>query len=235
MERWGEAVRVLEDLYTWQTDEATFWKVEWAKFELRRVQRPDYYCILGVPKEATQAEIRAAFRRRSAEQHPDKQLQRNASVDLEEAKAQFQLLAEAFEILGTDVKRDFYDRGYDAPGIRECIQVRKRAVGQRPCACCGEDEAGALSSDGRWLCHGCLGRPAAGAAPSGGLGCQAAAAAPASRPAAARPAPATPAGRGAGIASRGPSPWPKECQPLPCPSAPVLQLLARPLTFEVVD
>ena len=65
LERWQEAVSVLEALHAWKKDEDVFWKVEWAKFEVRRVARPDYYAILGVPRTATAAEVKSAYRRRS--------------------------------------------------------------------------------------------------------------------------------------------------------------------------
>ena len=75
-----------------------------------------------------------------------------------QARDEFQMLGEAFEILGMQAKRDYYDKGYDAQGIRECLQVRKRFGGQAPCASCGEDEAGKAGSDGRWFCNVCWDR-----------------------------------------------------------------------------
>lgn len=154
LERWADAVTVLEALHAWKKDEDIFWKVEWAKFEVRRVQRPDYYAILGIPRTATQAEVKAAYRKMSVEMHPDKQM-RDPTVDPDEARAKFQAVGEAFEFLGNEAKRDFYDRGYDAQGIRECLQVRKRFAGQAPCSKCGEDEAGKIGSDGSWYCNFC--------------------------------------------------------------------------------
>jgi len=155
LERWDEAVQVLEGLHAWKTDDESFWKVEWAKFEVRRVKRPDYYKILGVANTATQAELKAAYRKQSVELHPDKQLQRDPGIDLDAARDRFTLLGEAYEIVGTPAKRDYYDKGYDAQGIRECLQVRKRFQGQAPCSACGEDEPGKLGADMKWYCNSC--------------------------------------------------------------------------------
>eukprot|EP00931_Biecheleriopsis_adriatica_P056877 TRINITY_DN33734_c0_g1_i1.p1 TRINITY_DN33734_c0_g1~~TRINITY_DN33734_c0_g1_i1.p1 ORF type:complete len:501 (+),score=133.83 TRINITY_DN33734_c0_g1_i1:145-1503(+) len=158
LERWDEAVSVLEALYAWKRDEDIFWKVEWAKFEVRRVRRPDYYAVLGIQRTATQAEVKSAYRKMSIAMHPDKQLQQNPFADEVEAREKFQMIGEAFEILGTEAKREYYDKGYDAQGIRECLQVRKRFAGQAPCSQCGEDESGRLGSDLKWYCSLCWDR-----------------------------------------------------------------------------
>jgi len=139
-------------------DDESFWKVEWAKFEVRRVKRPDYYKILGVEGTATQAELKASYRKLSVELHPDKQLQRDPGIDLDAARDRFTLLGEAYEIVGTPAKREYYDKGYDAQGIRECLQVRKRFQGQAPCSSCGEDESGKLGADMKWYCNICWDR-----------------------------------------------------------------------------
>lgn len=160
LERWDEAVKVLEVLHASQGDEASFWKMEWAKFEQRRVVRPDYYAVLGVAPDATHADIRVAYKRRSAEVHPDKQMQRGGAEeafgDGDGVQAGFQLVAEAFEIVGTPEKRVYFDKGYDAPGIRECLLVRRRAAGRLPCSLCGEEELGRQARDGTWHCNACL-------------------------------------------------------------------------------
>lgn len=62
-----------------------------------------YYAILGVQPSATAALIRAAYRVRAMELHPD----RNADA---EATAQTQKLNEAYEVLGNETTRAAYDR-----------------------------------------------------------------------------------------------------------------------------
>lgn len=63
----------------------------------------DYYEILGVPRNATQEEIKKAFRKKAAEYHPD----RNKSPD---APEKFKKINEAFQVLSDPKKREFYDR-----------------------------------------------------------------------------------------------------------------------------
>lgn len=152
---WEDAVRVLEALYAWDKRSDIFWKVEWAKFEVRRVKRPKYYDILGLQPTCTLSEIKRAYHRMSVENHPDKVLQRGPSTDMRHADEKFKMIAESFEFLADPVKKELYDKGYDAEGIREVLAVRKRAAGQAPCSQCGEDESGKLGSDGNWYCLRC--------------------------------------------------------------------------------
>jgi molecular chaperone DnaJ len=68
----------------------------------RRVRDP--YELLGVDRQATTAEIKAAFRRLAAQTHPDK------NPDDPHAQARFQELNEASQILGDPQKRAAFDR-----------------------------------------------------------------------------------------------------------------------------
>ena len=65
----------------------------------------DYYAILGVPRTATDAEIKKEYRKLALKYHPDK----NAGDKV--AEEQFKKIAEAYGILGDPEKR----RKYDAP------------------------------------------------------------------------------------------------------------------------
>ncbi len=64
----------------------------------------DYYKILGVSKDIPQNEIKAAYRKRSKQFHPD------LHPDDPKAKAKFQLLNEAYEVLNDPDKRAKYDK-----------------------------------------------------------------------------------------------------------------------------
>ncbi|XP_040266873.1 dnaJ homolog subfamily B member 9 [Bufo bufo] len=67
-----------------------------------------YYDILGVPKNASERQIKKAFHKLAMKYHPDK----NKSPD---AEAKFREIAEAYEILSDDNKRKEYDlSGHDA-------------------------------------------------------------------------------------------------------------------------
>ncbi len=61
---------------------------------------PDYYQILGVPRTATAAEIKKAFRKLARTHHPD------AGGD----EAKFKEINEAYEVLSDDKKRELYDQ-----------------------------------------------------------------------------------------------------------------------------
>jgi len=65
----------------------------------------DYYEILGVERDASQDEIKKAFRRLARETHPDAN---NGDRDREE---RFRVIAEAYEVLSDPQRRAAYDRG----------------------------------------------------------------------------------------------------------------------------
>jgi curved DNA-binding protein CbpA len=64
----------------------------------------DYYKILGVDKNIPQDELKAAYRKRSKQFHPD------LHPDDPKAKAKFQLLNEAYDVLSDPEKRKKYDQ-----------------------------------------------------------------------------------------------------------------------------
>src|SRR3989337_3459783 len=78
----------------------------------------DYYEILGVNKNASADEIKAAYRKLALQYHPD----RNRSPDAEE---KFKELSEAYAVLSDDEKRKQYDnfghQGIDSRYTREDI------------------------------------------------------------------------------------------------------------------
>ena len=64
----------------------------------------DYYKILGISKNATESEIKKAYRKLARKLHPD------INPDDKEAHAKFQQLNEANEVLGNPEKRKKYDK-----------------------------------------------------------------------------------------------------------------------------
>ncbi len=63
----------------------------------------DYYEVLGVSKEATQAEVKKAFRKLARKYHPD------VAEDKSSAEEKFKGINEAYEVLGDPEKRKKYD------------------------------------------------------------------------------------------------------------------------------
>jgi len=96
----------------------------------------DLYKILGVNKNATQEELKRAYRKLTMELHPD----RNPD-NREEAERKFKEMKAAYDILSDEQKRATYDRhGFEAAsghgaGPTHCTarpHVVHRTRGRRP-------------------------------------------------------------------------------------------------------
>ncbi|XP_013113931.1 dnaJ protein homolog 1 isoform X1 [Stomoxys calcitrans] len=70
----------------------------------------DYYKTLGIPKTATDEEIKKAYRKLALRYHPDK----NKAANAEE---KFKEVAEAYEVLSDKNKREVYDK-YGEDGLK---------------------------------------------------------------------------------------------------------------------
>lgn len=77
----------------------------------------DYYHALGVPKNASQAEIKKAYRKLAQKHHPD------ANPGSQQAEDRFKEISAAYDVLGDEDKRKLYDQvremgasGYGGPG-----------------------------------------------------------------------------------------------------------------------
>ncbi len=71
----------------------------------------DYYTVLGISRDASQEEIKKAYRKNALKYHPD----RNPG-DVE-AERNFKQISEAYEVLSDDNKRRIYDQ-YGADAVR---------------------------------------------------------------------------------------------------------------------
>jgi len=71
----------------------------------------DYYEVLGVARDASDAEIKKAFRRLARELHPD------VNSHDPDAESKFKEAAEAYEVLSDSERRAIYDR-YGQEGLR---------------------------------------------------------------------------------------------------------------------
>jgi DnaJ-class molecular chaperone len=74
------------------------------KIYIIKIKMPDYYNILGVSRDASEQEIKKAYRTMSLKFHPD----RNSS---EEAKSKMLEINAAYEVLGDEGKKRNYDMG----------------------------------------------------------------------------------------------------------------------------
>lgn len=68
------------------------------------MSKRDYYEVLGVNKDASEAEVKAAYRKMAIKYHPDK------NPDDKSAEDKFKEAAEAYEILSNPDKKARYDR-----------------------------------------------------------------------------------------------------------------------------
>src|SRR3954466_54245 len=72
----------------------------------------DYYEVLGVPKNASEDEIKKAYRKLAMKYHPD----RNQGDNGKDAEARFKEAKEAYEMLSDGDKRAAYDQ-YGHAGV----------------------------------------------------------------------------------------------------------------------
>src|SRR4051794_41716899 len=75
----------------------------------------DYYAALGVPKDASAADIKKAYRKLARDLHPDKNPGDKAAED------KFKTVSEAYDVLSDDSKRKEYDEArslFGAGGFR---------------------------------------------------------------------------------------------------------------------
>jgi len=86
----------------------------------------DYYKILGVDKNASEADIKKAYRKLARQYHPD------LNPNNEDAKKKFQQINEANEVLSDPEKRKKYDRyGKDWAHAEAFENARNQQQGQR--------------------------------------------------------------------------------------------------------
>src|SRR3954465_12631674 len=64
----------------------------------------DYYATLGVPKNASQDEIKKAYRKLAQKHHPD------ANAGNKESEERFKEISGAYDVLGNEEKRKQYDQ-----------------------------------------------------------------------------------------------------------------------------
>jgi len=73
----------------------------------------DFYQVLGIGKDASEDEIRKAYKKKAVKCHPDKVAEKERTA----AEEEFKLLAEAYSVLSDSEKRKLYDM-YGEDGLR---------------------------------------------------------------------------------------------------------------------
>lgn len=82
-----------------------------AQIELKRSKTKDYYKVLGLPRDADELQIKAAYRRMVKIHHPDKA--HKQGITKEEAEKKMGAVNEAYEVLSNPELKARFDRGDD--------------------------------------------------------------------------------------------------------------------------
>ncbi|KAL3854349.1 hypothetical protein ACJMK2_013622 [Sinanodonta woodiana] len=111
-ELYEEAVRDYEKICQIDRSRENKKLLQEAKLELKKSKRKDYYKILGIPKNASDDEIRKAYRKRALVHHPDRHSHDTQDKQKEE-EVKFKEVSEAYSVLSDRKKRMRYDNGHD--------------------------------------------------------------------------------------------------------------------------
>lgn len=75
----------------------------------------DFYSVLGLNKECSEADLRNAYKKLAMRWHPDRCSASGSTKFIQEAKEKFQAIQEAYSVLSDSNKRFLYDAGvYDS-------------------------------------------------------------------------------------------------------------------------
>ncbi|XP_077974438.1 dnaJ homolog subfamily C member 7-like [Styela clava] len=114
-EQFEEALRDYKKVFQMEKTREHKRHVDEAEKRLKMSQRKDYYKILGVGKDASESELKKAYKKRALLHHPDRHSHDSEEVQKEEER-KFKECGEAFAVLSDPKKKDRYDRGEDIDG-----------------------------------------------------------------------------------------------------------------------
>ena len=86
-------------------------KLQDAQVNLKRSKTKDYYKVLDLQRDATDREIKSAYRKMTKQHHPDKA--HANGVSKEEAEKKMAAINEAYEVLSDPELKQRYDNGED--------------------------------------------------------------------------------------------------------------------------
>ncbi|KAJ3271017.1 hypothetical protein HK104_004768, partial [Borealophlyctis nickersoniae] len=116
LEKYEEAVRDYTAVESMKPDDREIFRaLRAAKESMRQAKRKDYYKILGVSRDASESDIKKAYRKAALQYHPDK----NSSLTDEEkviAETKFKEIGEAYAVLSDPRKKELFDSGVDIDG-----------------------------------------------------------------------------------------------------------------------
>mmetsp|Transcript_11664 Transcript_11664/g.23742 ORF Transcript_11664/g.23742 Transcript_11664/m.23742 type:complete len:355 (-) Transcript_11664:7797-8861(-) len=85
-----------------------------------------YYEVLGVPKDATEDDLKKAYKKLAMKWHPDRNRE-----NPEQAEKNFKLVAEAYQVLSDPKKKEVYDR-YGEEGIKAGMHEAPHGSNEMP-------------------------------------------------------------------------------------------------------
>ena len=90
---------------------------------------PDHYRILGLQRDASEADIKKAYRTLALKWHPDRF---STKSDDEKAKAevQFKKINDAYEFLTDPQRKKLWDQGHDREEVEQKIEMAKQQAAQ---------------------------------------------------------------------------------------------------------
>ncbi|KAG0163639.1 hypothetical protein DFQ30_011242 [Apophysomyces sp. BC1015] len=83
---------------------------------LQMTNFPDYYRLLEVPENATQEQIREAYKKQALLHHPDRLPENATAAQRAQATRTFQIIADAYYILGDRSRREAFDQSRRSQG-----------------------------------------------------------------------------------------------------------------------